>query len=61
MLQPVFPLFSSGITAPVFASARGGQVADTLEAGNFGVITLGKCVWPADTFWVLDYWTQFTL
>lgn len=61
MLQPVFPLFSSGITASMFASAKGGQVSRHFGGREFQSNYAGKVCVDSDTFWVLDSKTQFTL
>lgn len=62
MLQPVFPMFSSGITASAFASANvpgEDRFCCLLEDEDFSLVTLGECI-PGDTFSVLYYQIQFT-
>lgn len=47
MLQPVFPMFSSGITASAFASANvpgEDRFCCILEVEDFSLVTLGKCI-----------------
>lgn len=65
MLQPIFPLFSSG--ASTFASAnvpREHGFCYTLKDEDFGLVTLGKegLLYLGDTFslLVLYYRIQFT-
>lgn len=61
MLQPAFPLFSSGITASVFASPnvpREDRFRYTLEEDDFSLVTLGKegVLYPGDTSLLVLYY-----
>lgn len=63
MLQPIFPLFFSGITPSAFASAnepREDSFCYSLGDENFSLVTLGKegVLYPGDTFF--SFWSFIT-